>query len=270
MTLLVLSGCQKEASQVERVDFSELVVDTVCPLFKNYDKPSCHISVRLAEPAETTPDELRRALLGFVAGLPQESELDETAEGFEQMARSYVRDYVMDYLKEGPNAIDNYGDDMEAAATWMSYEETVEGRVLYDDKGIVSYQLRTYSYTGGAHGNTDTQNGVFDLQTLQPVTLHSLFSEASLHAVGDKMRQRLVEEYACSSTDELETKGLFFDLNELEPNDNFVVTDDSIIWMFDPYEIAPFSTGEVHISLPWTEMQSLLLSDAPVRGMLEI
>jgi len=266
LLLCSVTSCKHIVAQEEAIVFDTLSVDTICPLFKNYSKPACHVSVKLAYPNETTDTEHKNAFRNFVASLPDEGGFDfEADDDFQTMTRTYIRNYILSYLRQGPDAIDSYGEDMEAASTWMNYEECVDGQVTFNDKGIICYQLRVYSYSGGAHGSDETSIGVYELKSRSRVELDEVFSDMVLPQVNELLRQTLASDYGCASPDELTEKGLFFSPSDIEVNDNFAVDHRGITWEYAPYDIAPFSTGEVSVLLPWSDLQPLMLPDSPLQ-----
>lgn len=268
LLLCSVASCKQAETTSSSISFDTLSVDTICPLFKNYDKPACHIKVHLEYPDETTTTALQTAFRRFVASLPKESGFDsDSNESFEAMSRNYVRNYILEYLSQGPAAIDNYGEDLDAAATWMSYEETVNGQVTYCDHEIVSYEMHVYSYSGGAHGSNECYLGVFDLKSQRELQLYDCFPLSSLSQLNLLIQETLISENECSSIEELEQKGLFFSPAEIEASENFSANDEGMTWVYDPYEIGPFSTGVVTISLPWSSLLPLLHPESPLQAL---
>jgi len=268
--LCSLASCEHTVKTVESVSFDTLSVDTVCSLFKNYSKPACSIHVKLAYPTETASAEFQKSFRHFVASLSKDGGFDDDAEqDFRSMAQNYVHNYILDYLGQGHDAIDSYGEDMEAAATWMSYEEKVEGSVVYNENGIICYKLDVNSYTGGAHGYDDVEMGVFSISRLNSVELIDVFPGQVQNEINNMIRQKLVQNYNCETLEELSDSGLFFDPNEVEATENFLVDASGITWIYDPYEIAPFSTGEVNVQLKWSEVNHLIPLDSPLKVIAE-
>lgn len=262
--LLALASCNRSQTTEMTATFTTLRVDTMCPLFSSYAKPACHLVVQIEMPEATVEEDLRQTIERFIVMLPKDGAFEETADGtVSSMVRDYVREYIFQYLSEGPDAIDNYGENMEAAATWMSYEENVEGRVLYNRHNLLSYQFHIDSYTGGAHGNTKTYTGVLDLQKGQSLMLENLFDDVVLPELNNLLRNRLAKLYECETVDQLAEKALFFEPNEIEATENFFVSDSAITWTYDPYDIAPYNIGEVQIDLAWDEVYPLLKGDSP-------
>lgn len=268
-----LVSCEHKAPTVQSVNFDTLTVDTICPLFHSYDKPACHLSIKMAKPEAQTPVETMRAIERFISTLPKDGSFEEEANGsVESMVNAYVRSYVMQYLNEGHDAIgqhENEAEERDAAAAWMNYEEKVEGSILYNANGFVSYQVVIDNFTGGAHGNRTIDNGVFNLTTLKQLSLTDLVVEKSLNDLNVLVRNHLMEKYECNTLDELAEKGLFTAPNEIEVTDNFYINDEGITWTYDPYEIAPYSAGVVQISLAWNDVMPFLVPEFPVQSIAQ-
>lgn len=267
MTLVLSMGSCHEGNSVvggQTIAFDTLAVDSVCPLFRNYDKPACHVSIRVEVPSATVETDLSRSLQRVLVTLPRDGALVEDSEGsMEGLLRAYVRQYIFQYLQDGKEAIDSYNGDMEAASTWMNYEEVVEGKVLYNAEDLLCYQFVTYSYAGGAHGNTTAKNCVFDCDRRSPVTLSQLFALESMPQVDELIRAELMRQNECSTLEALEDCS-FFSPGEITATENFTVSDKGICWMFDPYEIAPYSMGSIDVLLSWHKLLPLMLEDAPL------
>lgn len=273
LMLLVCSfvSCNRTKSPSESVAFDTLSLDTICPLFKNYPKPACHLSFNLSVPAPTVNQGTRDVIERFLCMMPKDGALVEQSVGqVSEMVRIYVKDYLMSYLSEGPNAIDNYGGDTLAAATWMSYEENVNGIVVYNANGFISYQIRTDSYTGGAHGNSSINNAVLSLHSGEAISLSDLFSDTSMSELNALIQQKLALQNNCQSIEELAEKGLFFAPAEIEATENFYFDAQGITWMFDPYDIAPYSMGEIRVSIDWSEALPLLDEESEVKPLAKL
>lgn len=259
-------SCTTKPSDIT-VLLDSVAVDSVCPLFHNYEKPACHFNLRMEVPYVEGNSSLSQSLQRFLASIPRQGAFVEESDGtVAGMADNYLRTYIMQYLQEGKDAIDSYGEDMQAAATWMSYEEQAEGTVVFHENSFLSYQFKVYSYMGGAHGNTVTTNRVFDMNNQNVVTLSNLFTDEALSVVGDYLRQALASQNECQTVDELIQSGIFFSAGEIEPNDNFLLDNKGLTWVYDPYEIAPYAYGPVTVSLSWNQLADLIDPDSPIKA----
>lgn len=267
LLLVSVTSCGKISPTVEQVVFDSLRVDTICPLFKNYEKPACHIQVKLEYPADGYKSEFSKLFEQFLTDNEDLGSLSGGYETFDELARDHVRNYLIDYLNEGPSAIDNYGEDIEASSFWMSYEETVDGSVLYNDDAFISYKLSVYSYTGGAHGVINTSLGVFNLATNKRICLADICDMTRIDELNQLLRERLLKLHDCDNYEDLMEKVYFFSPAEIEATEKFYVNNEGVNWYFDPYEIAPMSVGEVIIPLSWTELLPLLDDLSPLADM---
>ena len=135
-------------------------------------------------------------------------------------------------------------------AQLCNFETHIKGNVLYCDSNILSYQRELYTYAGGAHGMNTKINYVFDIKTGEQLTEEDIFGQGFERKVG-----KLLDEKAKA----LRAEGLLPEENEfyndwyIEPNGNFALTDSSIIYTFNPYEIAPYCYGIIDIEIMRSE-----------------
>lgn len=127
-----------------------------------------------------------------------------------------------------------------------NFETHVKGWVLYCDSNILSYQRELYTYAGGAHGMNTKTNYVFDIKTGKRLTEEDIFGQGFERKIG-----KLLDEKANTlrSKSILPTEDEFYNDWYIEPNGNFALTDSSIIYTFNPYEIAPYCFGIIDIEI---------------------
>ncbi len=269
--LLTVASCSWfHSAEPAPIAFDTLVIDSVCPMFRNYAKPACHISISIEKPADGSHSSTVSQLEQVLASLPRDGALVEGGKAtLQDMARNYVREYIFQYLLDGKEAIDCYNGDVEAASTWLNYEEVVEGNVKFNAYGFLCYQFRIYSYAGGAHGNTMVRNCSFDCHQNRVLLLNDLFSEASQPALSAMIQQRLLDKYECTSAEQLAAIG-FFDLPSVSATDNFFFDYNGVTFVYDPYEIATYSCGVIEVKLLWRDLSSLMLPDSPLAEMAEM
>ena len=46
--------------------------------------------------------------------------------------------------------------------------------------------------------------------------------------------------------------------HEIKPNGNFTVSEQGVTYIYNQYEIAPYSMGAIHVSVPWDEIRDLI------------
>ena len=61
----------------------------------------------------------------------------------------------------------------------------------------------------------------------------------------------------------------YFDTEDIMATENFYLTDTGICWVYNPYEIACYATGQTSIEIPFKEIDSYILPDSPVRRLIK-
>ena len=123
---------------------------------------------------------------------------------------------------------------------------------------IVSLKFTVYEYTGGAHGNTFFQTFVFDLDSEQGLILEDLFVEEFLpfEAISPLVQADLMEQLG-----EFADSQWIEDGTGVNPNNylNFVVTGESLLFFFPPYQVAPYAAGPLTVEIPLAELDAILV-----------
>lgn len=267
-TCLLLTGCQLNSSQKVAdpvFEFDTLQIDTVCPLLASYSRPACHLQLFFQSPKSTNTESVRKAVSSFISSLASQASEDcEQGDNMPQVLDVLCGNYIRRYLSEGHDAITNYNGDVEAAANWMSYEENIQGLVLFMSDGILCYEVRNENYTGGAHGSTSVRCGTLDMRQLVPILFADVFSDLSRQPLSQLMVNRLSQDCGGLTVEEMVDRGLLLADATIEPTDNFAVTTSGIEWVFDPYEIAPYSLGVIRILVSWDDLQYYIDAQSPL------
>lgn len=135
------------------------------------------------------------------------------------------------------------GSSEEEVAEWF---DTVTGYFAGSRRHYSSYVIEYSGYSGGAHPESGVTGLVFDLLTGNQVTLDDLFVPGS-----DEVLGALISKHVRECLPEGGEEALFS--SNILPTGNFVLTGGSITFIYNPYEIGPYSLGTVHIAVPVKE-----------------
>lgn len=134
-------------------------------------------------------------------------------------------------------------------------EYTLETDYTREEGTLYStYVFSTYIYTGGAHGNQFHSTTTFD-KAGDLVTLDTLFDDipSALSAIATYAKaQRADTDFSAPEWWEM---GLD---PSLTTYNRYIVRDESLEFLFDPYEIAPYSAGLQKIIVPKSVYQEYL------------
>lgn len=145
-------------------------------------------------------------------------------------------------------AISGSGKDASGIFSWS---EMSEGRFLEPYNNLQSYRLYTYGYTGGAHGMDSEKGFTFNLSDGKRITEADLFKREYKPELS-----RVLTEHLKQAVDK-ETYDMLF-IKTLEPNGNFYLDPEGITYIYGRYEIGPYVSGIVRVTIPWEELKGLL------------
>ncbi len=129
----------------------------------------------------------------------------------------------------------------------IGYEAAVDSEILHQDSDIVSVYISTYLYTGGAHGSQNSHFLNFNRKTGHLLTHRDLFKNLDRFTKYVEMIFR--DTYNISNSDNINSTGFFFDDDVFVLPQNIGFNQDSIILLYNQYEIASYAEGPIEIKL---------------------
>ena len=214
-----------------------------------------------------------------VAGCPLTHKLDISLEypmvkGDKEMAATLIRRSIFETAfgqtydtLNVQEAATRYADDLAAefkelsAAMWRGWQkagiadpaaaqwsDSIEGYFAGQNGPYRSYIVNLTDFTGGAHSNSTTRALVFDVTDGSPVTLDDLFVPDFNDILTEILNRHVAE-----SLSEEDIEDLFEPT--VSPTGNYILTSDSITFIYNPYEIGPYSIGTPSVSVPIKELK---------------
>ncbi len=130
-------------------------------------------------------------------------------------------------------------------------------KVVWNRNNRLGLQFFTYSYTGGAHGNYGSSFVNVDLNKGgEIIQLKDVFRPGFEKPLKLQLQLAARKTYG-NPIHEVMTEP--FHEDNLEPTENFLLTDKGILFNYVPYEIAAYAVGEVQLFLAYADMPSILL-----------
>ncbi|MFN8255226.1 MAG: DUF3298 domain-containing protein [Bacteroidales bacterium] len=139
----------------------------------------------------------------------------------------------------------------------LNYELIRSSKIIYNNNYFLSFEIESYVYAGGAHGLPNMKYLHFNMKTGDTVGIDDIFSPESKLKLSEILENK---------KNEMEANGInvFFDDARIEAIDNFYFKDNVLCFVYNPYEIGPFSSGFITIEVPADEIKPLLLNESPV------
>lgn len=260
-TTMLFFSCSSKTIKIEEKVFTEkryLSSDTT--------KGSISIDLLIDLPVDyknkEVLDTIRKKLISNLFG---ENFVNLPNDSIVEVFKSYVID---DYITNNKPLLDKM--DKSSKYSFINVYN-LSGFSLLSDKHIFVYAIEKNIFTGGAHGIETKNYYNFDLKTGKLITEVDLFIPNFKDSLTQLIKKRIVSE-----STENNDKQPIFNLDESEywtdsikPNSNFYITDLGLKYVFNPYEIAPFSMGETEIFLSFNSIKNILKPENPISYLID-
>ncbi|MFZ1320908.1 MAG: DUF3298 domain-containing protein [Ignavibacteria bacterium] len=141
--------------------------------------------------------------------------------------------------------------------TNLAYALDVNSEITSETKKDFTVSISFYIFTGGAHPNSFMRYFVFNKKSGNEMLLNDLFKPGYDSLLNKLVDEAYRKEKGLSPTDDLQIKGDLFE-NKITFNNNFAVTNDSIKFFYNNYEIAAYVFGSTEISIPLSNLKEYL------------
>ena len=146
------------------------------------------------------------------------------------------------------------------ASGFYSYSLMRQMNVRYNARYLLSITYDDTSYLGGAHGYTGRYGHTFDIRTGRELTLADLADnyDAFLSAAVDQLKDiSCGAEYAAYGLNE----GYEDQLAGLFRDGNWYFSDEGLVLMANPYELASYAAGLIEFTLPYAWLAYQIKAD---------
>ena len=233
----------------------EKVFTKRCYLSEDTTKGSLNVEIQAEIPVafadKSVLDSIRATIISNLFG---ENYISKSTDSIIPL---FMADISTDYIENNKPLINQL--DSSSAYTFNN-EHILSGFSLLSDKYIYAYGIERYIYMGGAHGLETRNYFNFNLKTGKLITEKDLFVENFASDLAKLIKIRIVEESIGKTEKEpiLDLEETVYWTDSIKPNGNFYITDESINYVFNPYQIAPYSLGETEVTLPFSLLKNIL------------
>lgn len=261
---VLMASCQTKPKKNSKndVQFSTIEKEKTYHLLDNQENPNCNLQLSFTYPTEYNNKEILHKIQ-YLFVYSYFGEAYETLSPEKAVAR-----YTEDYLEAYKELEEDFKEEVKNADTtpvgsWYSYYEMSTNDINFNMDDILCFTVCFENYTGGAHGSHSATNHVINLKTGELITEKDVF----IDGFEDRLAQILVDHIASQNNveniKELENIG-FFSVDEIYPNNNFLVNETGITYSFNEYEIAAYVVGITNVHLPYEKIHHLLRTESPI------
>ena len=175
----------------------------------------------------------------------------------------YTKDY-RDKLTKFYEADIHNGVKPEDIPAWYNYQYEITSELSLNNDSIWNFSVSTFMDTGGAHPNTTIKWANLLAKSGKVLTKDVVFRKDKekeiinliLKHLIDEVNQRL-ETDTITSIEGLKQNGALLDVDLYIP-ENFLLLEDRVSFLYNRYDIAPYSMGEFIIDVPYAEIETML------------
>lgn len=180
---------------------------------------------------------------------------EDIAEKINADISAYYETFSID--EEISIAKENYAASLvEDGWTFLGYATDISAKVTRMDDAVISFEVTSYSYTGGAHGNYGSIGRNYDTKTGALLSFDKLSGDSeAFHATVLDYMVNLAETPAYQDKLFSPSKA---DLDSaLFRPEGWIFTLSGISLLADPYVLGPYSSGEIYFMLPYEKAYDL-------------
>ena len=259
---MYLTSCFKKNDDIK---FKKLELDEKVYLFNDNDtaKPFVNVEIEFNYPTRyKSKEDLTRLQQIFNGTFFNNQSYDSLSP--KDALNKYLESYTEEYRELGNQYYEDMGNlEGDTQPSWYWYQMHKSNEILYEDASLLSYSVEHYDYTGGAHGSLQMLYFIIDLETLTTITEEDIFAPNYYQLLTTKIVEQLMKKYEVDTPEKLLNEG-FFDINDIAPNSNFWINDEGVHYIYNQYEIAPYSMGPIEVSIPYEDIKSVIIPESIV------
>ena len=259
---LFATSCSKKSNKAE---FDNLSINEKIYLFADNDttKPFADVEINFTYPKSfKSKEDLARLQEIFNGTFFNDASYGSLLP--KDALNIYLEDYTQEYRELGNQYYEDMGNlEGDNQPSWYWYQLHKSNEVLFEDESTLSYSVSHATYTGGAHGSLQVLYYTIDLNNLTTITEEDIFIPNYHHTLTAKIIDNLMIEHEVDTPEELLNKG-FFDVNDIAPNNNFWINDVGVHYVYNQYEIAPYSMGPIEVTIPYEDIKSIIIPESIV------
>lgn len=138
----------------------------------------------------------------------------------------------------------------------VGWEADIEGKVTYEDKNILTIQVSSYSFTGGAHGFSSTRFLNFDKAKALEMETLELFNDPLEFQSFAEGKFRDQEKIPANGS--INATGFMFEDDEFYLPENIGFTQEGLQLFYEQYEVASYADGPIILTLKFKELEPYL------------
>lgn len=239
------------SSDKQEVTFDPIKVDRTVSLTNDQDSPQCHVVLHVLQNKQATSEVGRKMNQAIISKIFDMQDLSVQA-----AADSFANSYTQNYVK---NMKPLYREDQsdKEKRPWYEYRYSIDTETVDGREGMTTYIIRLEYYEGGAHGISQQLTLNFDNATGRVLTLNDLYVPGYESRLNELLLQALLKQTDTKDIEDLRQHGYLYSMDMFVP-ENYILGEDELTFIYNPYEIAPYSEGLIEIKIDNDDLKDLI------------
>jgi hypothetical protein len=138
----------------------------------------------------------------------------------------------------------------------IGWEAKINGMITYEDNELLTIELKSYLFTGGAHGYGSTNFLNFDKKKAKEMNDWDLFKDKDGFEKYAETQFRL--QHNIPANQPINSTGFMFEDDHFYLPENIGFTGEGLKLLYNQYEVASYADGLIELTLPYKEIQKFL------------
>ena len=138
----------------------------------------------------------------------------------------------------------------------IGWKATINGMVSYEDNNLITIELRSYLFTGGAHGYGSTNYLNFTKKRGRELDTWELFEDREGFQGYAETQFRLQQNIPVNKS--INSTGFMFEKDHFYLPENIGFTEKGLKLLYNQYEVASYADGPIELTLPYKDIQKFL------------
>ena len=249
LAMLLAISCATETE--DTIIFDSTTTDKVVKLSNDERSPVCTVHLQLEYATEKNGHKAE-----VVNNFIQKKLLDMEDLTIQQAVDSFANAYTSSYVN---NFLPLYNQDRADTTkrSWYEYHYVITSQTQQGGFGTTSYIAIIDYFEGGAHGMNQRMTINFENKTGRVLELQDIFVPGFESQLNPILLKALSEKVGAKNKRELNDEGYLISM-EMFPAQNFILNDETITFIYAPYEIASYDKGETELTISLTDLSRIL------------
>jgi len=209
-------------------------------------------------------EENKKQKLSIEVAFPQLAGGDANAEKFNRTISDMIAKQVKSFKTENKEFFKEVAESRDADRPGNSLD--ISYSVAHADRNLISLLFSNYSYTGGAHGNTNSVAFNYDLNRGVVLKLSDLFQPNSNYL-------KVISDYCIKEVKKSDLNDDEWIRNGAGPKaenyESWNITPEGLQITFDAYQVAAYAAGPQEVVVPYSILKPIINPDGPLAAFVK-